>query len=68
LHININSLSINASTGMIQNACMSPHCKYYLVPMKQRELIDHLKLWSGQMPPRFHMTVTNYILQKKTPS
>ena len=67
LNVNVNSLSLNESTGMIQNSCMSPHCIYYLHPMKHEELLAHLRLWHGQMPARFHMTVSNLVKEKKTP-
>lgn len=28
---------------------------------------DHLRLWHGQIPAKFHMTVTNMVKQKKHP-
>lgn len=66
LSINANSLSLNESTGMVQNACMSPNCIYYLHPMKSADFASHLRLWRGQMPAKFHMTVSNLVREKKT--
>jgi len=51
---------------MIQNACMSPHCKFYLQPLKNDEFLNHIRLWRGAMPARFHMTVVNLLKEKKT--
>lgn len=46
---------------------MSPHCIYYMKKMTIGQVSDHLKLWRGAIPARFHMTVVNMLKQKKTP-
>lgn len=58
-------LHYNEFTGMINNACMSPHCAYYFQPMKVGELIDHMRLWRKTLPTRFHSTVANLLKEKK---
>jgi hypothetical protein len=52
---------------MISNACMSPHCKYFLEPMKQSEFSEHMKLWKKSKPTRFHFSVVVKLKQKKKP-
>lgn len=35
--------------------------------MTHKEVHDHLRLWHGQMPARFHMNVVNGLKNKKNP-
>jgi hypothetical protein len=49
---------------MINNACMSPECIYYLEPMKHAEFVDHMRLWRKNMPTRFHSSVALYLHSK----
>lgn len=35
--------------------------------MTGKEVHDHLKLWHGQVPARFHLTVVNQLKNKKHP-
>lgn len=58
---------LNEGTGLIRNTCMSPNCLYFMKKLKAAELNGHLKLWRGQMPARFHMTVMNMLRAKKQP-
>ena len=51
---------------MISNACMSPKCKYYLMPLKQAEFSDHMRLWKKRMPNRFHFEAAMLLKSKKT--
>lgn len=46
---------------------MSPHCLYYMRKLKKVEMHSHLRLWHGQVPARFHMTVVNMIKSKMDP-
>jgi hypothetical protein len=52
---------------MIRNACMSPHCLYYMKKMTPAQIHSHLRLWHGQVPARFHMNVMLMLKQKKSP-
>lgn len=65
--LNIENYDLNENTGLIRNTCMSPKCIYYMQPLKHKEIHDHLKLWRGQVPVRFHLTVVNNLKQKKHP-
>jgi hypothetical protein len=66
MKVNQNDLQFNPHTGMINNACMSPNCIFYMQPLKAGEMSEHMKLWRRTMPPRFHMTVANLLKQKKS--
>lgn len=66
LKVNPKDLHYNADTGMIGNACMSPHCAYYFQPMKNGELTDHMRLWRRTLPVRFHSTVAHLLREKKS--
>lgn len=35
--------------------------------LKPAEMRDHLRLWHGQVPARFHMTVVNMVKAKVHP-
>lgn len=64
---NFADYDLNENTGLIRNTCMSPNCLYYMKKMKPVEIHDHLKLWRGQVPARFHLTVMNLLREKKEP-
>jgi hypothetical protein len=65
-HTNLKEIHWNEATGMISNACMSPKCKYYLVPLKQSEFSDHMRLWKKRMPARFHFEAAMLLKSKKS--
>lgn len=65
---NIKDYDLNEGTGMIRNACMSPHCLYYMKKLNAAEIHSHLRLWHGQVPAKFHMTVANMIRSKMEPN
>ena len=65
MKIKPHELQFNSSTGMINNACMSPNCIFFMQPLKAGEMSEHMRLWKKSLPPRFHMTVANLLKQKK---
>lgn len=59
--VNPKHLQYNPASGLLSNACMSPHCAYYLQPMKPAEFTDHMRLWRKTLPVKFHMMVVQLL-------
>ena len=64
---NKHNYDLNYTTGLIRNTCMSPNCLYFMKKMTPAQVHDHLRLWRGQIPARFHMNVMSMIREKKAP-
>lgn len=52
-NINMGKIHRNAN-GMLTNACLSPKCQHFLVPMTRVEMRAHMALWCRRKPNRFH--------------
>lgn len=46
---------------------MSHHCLYFMKKLTPAQMKSHLRLWHGQVPAKFHMTVVNGLRAKKHP-
>lgn len=54
--IDPNTLKLNESSGLLSNACQSPHCEFYMKPLKSG-IIEHMRLWKRKLPNQFHLMI-----------
>ena len=59
-NIDPSTLKLNKSSGLLSNSCQSPHCRYFLKPLKSG-VMEHMRLWNRKVPPQFHLLVKKYI-------
>lgn len=48
-------LQLNTENYLLNNACLSSQCHYYLKPIKN--LHHHYFTWQPEIPPHFHIFV-----------